>query len=264
MMISLIIDIDGVILRDEMPIAGAQDFVSWLLRDGRRFVFLTNYSSQTPADLRERFLDVELDIPAPNFYTSAMATAEFLGDQDGTTRRIYVVGEGALVHSLYKAGFTLSESDADVVVLGETRAYNFEMIQKAAQLIRQGARFIATNPDVTGPQGRPSCGALAAPIERITGRRPFYVGKPNPFMISAALRHLESNSSQTWMVGDNMDTDIIAGIQSGMKTVLVLTGISKQVDLERYAYRPHFVLPSISDLPALLERVENPSRGRDT
>ncbi|MBN2369148.1 MAG: HAD family hydrolase [Vicinamibacteria bacterium] len=259
-MISLIIDIDGVVLRDETPIAGAKEFVSWLLRDGRRFVFLTNYSSQTPADLRERFLDVELDIPAPHFYTSAMATAEFLYDQDGTNRRVYVVGEGALVHSLYEAGFTLSESDADVVVLGETRAYNFEMIQKAAHLIRRGARFIATNPDVTGPQGRPSCGALAAPIERVTGKQPFYVGKPNPYMIRAALRHLESSSSQTWMVGDTMDTDIIAGIQAGMKTVLVLTGNSKQADLERYAYRPHFVLPNVSELPSLIERLEQSNR----
>jgi NagD protein len=259
-MISLIIDIDGVIMRDDRPIAGAAEFIAWLLKSERKFLFLTNYPSQTPGDLRGRFLDVGLDIPAQHFYTSAMATAEFLSDQDGGSRRAYIVGEGALVHEIYQAGFTISENDADFVILGETRAYNIEMIQKAARLIQRGARFIATNPDVAGPKGRPSCGALAAPIERITGKRPFYVGKPSPFMIQAALRHLDSSSADTWMIGDNMDTDIIAGIQTGMKTVLVLTGVSKTGDLERFAYRPHFVLPDVSALPALLEREEKPAR----
>jgi NagD protein len=154
---------------------------------------------------------------------------------------VYAVGEGALVHALYQAGFTLTEQGADYVVLGETTSFNFDMIRRAAWLIQQGARFVATNPDVAGPQGRPSCGALAAPIERIAGKRPFYVGKPNAFMMRAALRYLGTHSEDTWIVGDNMDTDVIAGIQSGLETVLVLSGVSRQEELPGYAYRPHHV-----------------------
>jgi NagD protein len=181
-----------------------------------------------------------------------MATADFLTAQAGDRKRVFVVGEGALVHELYQAGFTLSETDADFVVLGETRAYNFDMIQRASQLVRKGARFIATNPDVAGPQGRPSCGAFVAPIERITGKTPFYVGKPSAFMMRAALRHLQAHSEDGWMVGDNMDTDIIAGLQSGLTTVLVLTGISREEDLPRYAYRPDHIVVDAHALRELL------------
>ena len=144
--------------------------MAWLLESGRRFLFLTNYPSQTPGDLASRMAGCGIDVPATRFFTSAMATAEFLDKQAGTRRRAFVVGEGALVHELYKIGFTISETEADFVVLGETRHYNFEMIQRAAALIQRGARFVATNPDVAGPFGRPSCGAFAAPIERITGQ----------------------------------------------------------------------------------------------
>jgi NagD protein len=251
---ALIVDIDGVVLRDNREIPGAADFVRWLLRSGHCFLFLTNYPSQTPGDLRNRLLDAGLEVPVKHFYTSAQATAEFLSDQAGERRKAFVVGEGALVHYLYEAGFTLSDHDVDFVVLGEIRSYNFDMIQRAAQLIKQGARFIATNPDVAGPEGRPSCGAFSAPIERITGKLPFVVGKPNPVMMRAALRHLGAHSEHAWIVGDSMDTDIIAGIQSGMRTVLVLTGVSRREDLPRYAYRPHHVLNAVSELPALLER----------
>jgi NagD protein len=183
-----------------------------------------------------------------------MATAEFLDKQAGPRRRAFVVGEGALVHELYKIGFTMSETEADFVVLGETRHFNFEMIQRAAALIQKGARFIATNPDVAGPFGRPSCGAFAAPIERITGKSPFYVGKPSAFMMRAGLRHLEAHSAEAWMVGDNMETDIIAGVQTGMMTVLVLTGVSREADLERFAHRPDHVVKDAFALRALLER----------
>ena len=193
-------------------------------------------------------------MPFEHFYTSAMATAEFLDKQAGARRRAYVIGEGALVHALYQAGFTLSETDADFVVLGETRAYNFDMIQRAAQLVRRGARFVATNPDVAGPQGRPSCGAFAAPIERMTGKTPFYVGKPSAFMMRAALRHLKAHSEDAWMVGDNMDTDIIAGVQSGLVTVLVLSGVSREEDLARFAYRPDHIVADAAALRELLAR----------
>lgn len=238
---AVIVDIDGVILHDDTALPGAKELVDWLAGSGLPFLFLTNYPSMTPADLQHRFRGAGLEVPDTHFYTSAMATAEFLHDQAGDRRKVYVVGEGALVHALYQAGFTITEQAADYVVLGETSSFNFDMIRRAAWLIQQGARFVATNPDVAGPQGRPSCGALAAPIERIAGRRPFYVGKPNAFMMRAALRYLQTHSEDTWIVGDNMDTDIIAGIQSGLETVLVLSGVSRREELAGYAYRPHHV-----------------------
>jgi NagD protein len=251
---ALLLDIDGVVLQDDHALPGAADLVEWLLGSGPPFLFLTNYSSQTPADLASRLAGAGITVPFEHFYTSAMATAEFLDKQAGTKRRAYVIGEGALVHALYQAGFTLSETDADFVVLGETRAYNFDMIQRAAQLVRRGARFVATNPDVAGPQGRPSCGAFAAPIERMTGKAPFYVGKPSAFMMRAALRHMKAHSEDAWMVGDNMDTDIIAGVQSGMVTVLVLSGVSREDDLARFAYRPDHVVSDAVALRELLAR----------
>lgn len=251
---ALLCDIDGVVLRDNALLPGAESFVRWALERLRRsFLFLTNYPSQTPADLRNRFLAAGLDVPADRFFTSAMATAEFLNWQAGDQRKVYIIGEGALAHALYEAGFTITESDPDYVVVGETPAYNFEMIRKASRLIRRGARFVVTNPDVSGPEGMPSCGALAAPIERLTGRRPFTVGKPSPFIMRAALRHLQAHSEDTWIVGDNMETDIIAGIQSGMTAVLVTTGVSRREELQHYAYRPHHVLDHVGELPALLE-----------
>jgi len=251
---ALICDIDGVVLHDERPLPGAREAVDWMLRSAKPFLFLTNYPSQTPAELRARFLSGGIDVPAARFYTSAMATAEFLAGQTDAPGKVYVVGEGALIDALRQAGFTLSESEADFVVVGETRSYNFEMIQRAARLVRKGARFVATNPDVAGPEGRPSCGAFAAPIERITGRQPFYVGKPSSFMMRAALRHLQVHSEDAWMVGDNMDTDIIAGVQAGLTTALVLSGVSQIEDLTRYAYRPNHVINGIGDLIPLLDR----------
>jgi NagD protein len=239
---ALLIDIDGVILSDDAPLPGAADLVRWLLESGRRFLFLTNYPSQTPGDLASRLAGAGVEVPPSFFFTSAMATAEFLSHQAGHRRRAFVVGEGALVHEVYNAGFTISETDADFVILGETRHYNFDMIQRAAALIQRGARFVATNPDVAGPGGRPSCGALAAPIERITGKSPFYVGKPSAFMMRAALRQLEAHSAEACMIGDNLETDIIAGVQTGMRTILVLSGVSKETDLGRFAYRPDHVV----------------------
>jgi NagD protein len=262
---ALIVDIDGVVLQDEAALPGADELVGRLVASAERlpFLFLTNYPSQTPADLALRFraAGIETDVPVKHFYTSAIATAEFLHDQAGDRRRAFVIGEGALVHALYQAGFTLTETDADFVVLGETRSYGFDMIKNAVTLIRRGARFVATNPDVAGPKGRPSCGALAAPIEKITGQKPFYVGKPNAFMMRAALRYMQAHSEQTLIIGDNMDTDIIAGIQSGLETVLVLSGVSREEDLPSYPYRPHHVVAGARDVIALLERIG--ALGRD-
>jgi NagD protein len=251
---AFLIDIDGVVMRDEEALPGAKELVAWLLESGQRFLFLTNYPSQTPADLAGRMAGNGIEVPPQHFFTSAMATAEFLNAQAGTRRKAFVVGEGALVHELYNAGFTISETEADFVVLGETRHYNFDMIQRASRLIKKGSRFIATNPDVSGPAGRPSCGAFSAPIERITGKTPFYVGKPNPFMMRAGLRHLEAHSAEACMIGDNLETDIIAGVQTGMVTVLVLSGVSQEKDLERFAYRPDHIVADAFALRELLAR----------
>ncbi len=248
----LLIDIDGVILRDEDAIAGAKELVGWLLETHARFLFLTNYPSQTPADLAGRMAAAGIEVPAHYFFTSAMATAEFLDKQAGKRRRAFVVGEGALVHELYKIGFTMSETEADFVVLGETRHYNFDMIQRAAALIQRGARFIATNPDVAGPAGRPSCGSFCAPIERMTGKTPFYVGKPSPFMMRAGLRQLGLHSGEACMIGDNLQTDVIAGVQAGMETILVLSGVSREADLDLVAYRPDHVVKDAFALKELL------------
>ncbi|HTN51659.1 MAG TPA: HAD-IIA family hydrolase [Anaeromyxobacter sp.] len=251
---AFLIDIDGVVMKDDQALPGARELVTWLQESGQRFLFLTNYPSQTPADLASRMAASGVDVRPTHFFTSAMATAEFLDKQAGTRRSAFVVGEGALVHELYKIGFTISDTEADFVVLGETRHYNFEMIQRASALIRRGARFVATNPDVAGPAGRPSCGAFAAPIERMTGRSPFYVGKPSSFMMRAGLRHMEAHSAEACMVGDNMETDIIAGVQTGMSTVLVLTGVSQEADLDRFAHRPDHVVRDAFALRELLEK----------
>jgi NagD protein len=237
-----------VILRDETVLPGAAEFVERLVSSGLEYVFLTNYPSETPGGLQARFARAGLEVAERHFYTSALATAEFLDLQAGDGRRAYVIGEAALRSALEHAGFLLTEDNPEFVVLGETLAYNMDMIRKASALVEGGARFVATNPDVAGPAGRPACGSLAAPIERITGRTPFFVGKPSAFMMRAALRHLEAHSRETVMVGDNMETDILAGLQSGLRTVLVLSGVSRREDLGRFPYRPDHVVARVDEV----------------
>lgn len=247
---AVLCDMDGVIIWDNNLIDGAVDFIHRLRQQNIPFLFLTNYPSLTPLDLQHRLAKAGLNVDEDHFYTSAMATAVFLESQKSGDKA-YVIGEGALTHELYNAGFTITDQDPDFVVLGETRSYSFEKIEKAINLIRKGARFIATNPDVSGPSGFPSCGALAAPIERVTGRKPFYVGKPNPFMMRAALRKLGSHSAHTVIIGDNMETDIIAGIESGLKTILVLSGVCSRADVEKYPYRPNAIYKTVGDIKSL-------------
>ncbi|MGD8396185.1 MAG: HAD-IIA family hydrolase [Candidatus Eiseniibacteriota bacterium] len=248
---AILCDIDGVLMHGNAPIDGAAAFIHGLLEQQRRFLLLTNYPSQTPADLENRFAAAGIRVPADRFYTSAMATAAFLERQAG--RKAYVIGEGALTHALYSIGFTVTDIDPDVVVVGETRAYGWEMIHRAARFVARGARFIATNPDVAGPGCEPACGALCAPIERITGKKPFYVGKPSPWIMRAALNSLDAHSEASVIIGDNMSTDIMAGTQAGMRTILVLSGVTRRADLDRYPYRPGQVLESVGaiDLDAL-------------
>lgn len=216
-------DMDGVLVHEEVPIAGAQQFIEELQSRGLRFLVLTNNSIFTPRDLRARLLGSGIDVPEDAIWTSAMATAQFLHDQrpGGSA---YVVGEAGLTTALHEVGYVMTDRDPDYVVLGETRTYSFEAITRAIRLVEAGARFIATNPDPSGPsqQGTlPATGSVAALISTATSRQPYFVGKPNPLMMRSALNRIEAHSETTVMVGDRMDTDIISGLEAGLRTVLV-------------------------------------------
>jgi NagD protein len=247
-------DMDGVLVHEGYAIPGAAEFVTALRDKGRPFLILTNNSIFTPRDLRARLAASGLDVPESAIWTSALATAKFLVNQvpNGSA---YVVGEAGLTTALYEAGYTLTDADPDYVVLGETRTYSFEAITKAIRLIQGGARFIATNPDATGPSKEgdlPATGAVAALITRATGREPYFVGKPNPMMFRSALNRIDAHSESTAMVGDRMDTDIVAGIEAGLTTYLVLTGSTRSADVDRFPFRPAHVVESIADLVALV------------
>ncbi|MCV7279641.1 HAD family hydrolase [Mycolicibacterium flavescens] len=242
-------DMDGVLVREEHALPGAADFLQRLAELQRPFLVLTNNSIFTPRDLSARLRRSGLSVPEESIWTSALATAAFLGDQlpGGSA---YVIGEAGLTTALHEAGYTLTDIEPDFVVLGETRTYSFEAITKAIRLILGGARFIATNPDVTGPSAEgplPATGSVAAMITKATGREPYFVGKPNPMMFRSALNRIEAHSESTIMVGDRMDTDIVAGIEAGLETILVLTGSTSVEDVERYPFRASRVLPSIAE-----------------
>jgi NagD protein len=247
-------DMDGVLVHEGYAIPGAAEFITALRDNGRPFLVLTNNSIFTPRDLRARLAVSGLDVPEESIWTSALATAQFLSDQvpHGSA---YVIGEAGLTTALYESGYTLTDTDPDYVVLGETRTYSFEAITRAIRLIQGGARFIATNPDATGPSKEgdlPATGAVAALITRATGREPYFVGKPNPMMFRSALNRIDAHSEHTAMVGDRMDTDIVAGIEAGLATYLVLTGSTRAADVERFPFRPAHVVDSIADLVALV------------
>jgi NagD protein len=242
-------DMDGVLVREEHALPGAAEFLQRLVDRERRFLVLTNNSIFTPRDLSARLARTGLIVPEAAIWTSALATAAFLSDQlpNGSA---YVIGEAGLTTALHEIGYTLTDRDPDFVVLGETRTYSFEAITKAIRLIETGARFIATNPDVTGPSAEgplPATGSVAALITTATRRTPYFVGKPNPMMFRSALNRIEAHSESTMMVGDRMDTDIVAGIEAGLDTILVLTGSTKASDVQRFPYRPGRVLDSIAD-----------------
>ncbi|WP_298772169.1 HAD-IIA family hydrolase [uncultured Shewanella sp.] len=243
---NIICDIDGVLLHDNKLIPGSDNFIKRILEQGNPLVLLTNYPVQTAKDLQNRLGAAGITIPESHFYTSAMATADFLTHQDGN--KAYVIGEGALTHELYKAGFTITDINPDFVIVGETRSYNWDMIHKAAKFVAQGARFIATNPDTHGPSYSPACGALCAPIERISGHKPFYVGKPSAWIIRSALNHLQAHSDNTIIIGDNMHTDILAGFQAGLETVLVTSGVSQLSDINQFPFRPNHIFDCAEDI----------------
>jgi NagD protein len=243
-------DMDGVLVHEDVPIPGAQEFVEALKASGLGFLVLTNNSIFTPRDLRARLLGSGIDVPEDAIWTSALATAQFLAEQrpHGTA---YVVGEAGLTTALHDIGYVMTDRDPDYVVLGETRTYSFEAITTAIRLVLGGARFVSTNPDPTGPSRAgvlPAAGAVAALIEKATGHTPYFVGKPNPLMMRSAMRAIGAHSETTLMIGDRMDTDVIAGLESGMRTVLVLTGISTMETVGQFPFRPSMIVNSIADL----------------
>jgi NagD protein len=247
---SWLMDMDGVLVREENVIPGSERFLARLTELGRPFLVLTNNSIYTRRDLAARLRLSGLEVPEEAIWTSALATARFLEDQrpGGTA---YVIGEAGLTTALHEGGYTLTDRDPDYVVLGETRTYSFERITQAIRLIERGARFIATNPDPTGPSPDgplPATGSVAALISRATDVAPYYVGKPNPLMMRSALNAIEAHSETAAMVGDRMDTDIVAGLEAGMEAILVLTGISTREAAERFPYRPSRIVDSIADL----------------
>ncbi|WP_225752629.1 HAD-IIA family hydrolase [Actinotalea sp. Marseille-Q4924] len=247
-------DMDGVLVHEGHALPGAADFIAALKRSERPFLVLTNNSIFTARDLRARLAASGIDVPEEAIWTSALATAQFL-QQQVPGGRAYAIGEAGLTTALHDVGYTMTDSDPDYVVLGETRTYSFEAITRAIRLIEGGARFIATNPDPTGPSvdgPLPATGAVAALITRATGREPYFVGKPNPMMFRSALNRIEAHSETTAMVGDRMDTDVVAGIEAGLRTFLVLTGSTRAEDVDRFPFRPSQVVPSIADLVSLV------------
>ena len=249
---SWLMDMDGVLVHEEAAIPGAGEFLAALRERGIPFLVLTNNSIYTRRDLAARLRTSGLDVPETSIWTSALATARFLEDQrpGGSA---FVIGEAGLTTAMHEAGYTLTERDADYVVLGETRTYSFERLTRAIRLIGEGARFIATTPDATGPHPDgplPATGSVAALISRATGVDPYFVGKPNPLMMRSALNAIEAHSEETAMIGDRMDTDIISGLEAGLETILVLTGSTQRDEAERFPFRASRTVDSVGDLVA--------------
>ncbi len=245
-----LIDMDGVLVRGKTIIPGANEFIDRLRKANAKFLILTNNSRFTARDLSYNFNMIGLDIHHESIFTSAMATARFVHSQR-PEGKAFVIGESGLTTALHDLGYIITEHNPDYVILGETETLNQELFTKAIRLVAGGARFIATNPDASGPSEKgivPGAGALAALIEKATGKNAFFVGKPNPLMMRSAIKYLGVHSENTIMVGDRMDTDIIAGVQSGMETILVLSGITQREDIDHYPYLPTYVLNSVADI----------------
>jgi NagD protein len=245
-----IIDMDGVVYHGNRLLPGVVEFLDWLRAGQKKFLFLTNSSQSTPRELRQKMARLGINVDEDHFYTSALATATFLATQH-PGGSAFVIGETGLTNALYDAGFAMNDVNPDYVVVGESSGYDYEKLTRAVRLVLQGAKLIATNPDVTGPTDKglvPATGALIAPIELCTGSKAYYIGKPNPLIMRHALRVLGCEREDAAIIGDRMDTDIIAGIESGIETVLVLSGVTSQEDLHRFAYRPHHVLGGVGEI----------------
>lgn len=247
---AIISDMDGVIYHGNKLLPGVLEFVEWLKSENKKFLFLTNSSERTPTELKEKLNRLGVDVPKNVFYTSALATAQFLNAQKpkGTA---YIIGEAGLINAMYNVGYTMNNVDPDYVVVGETVSYSYEKIEKAVNLVLKGAKLIGANPDMTGPGENgvvPATKALIAPIELSTGKSAYFVGKPNPLMMRIALKRLGSSREESIIIGDRMDTDIIAGIESEIDTCLVMSGISGKNTVDQFPYKPHFILDGVGDI----------------
>lgn len=246
-----ICDMDGVIYHGNRLLPGVKEFVEWLYRENKNFLFLTNSSERSPKELQQKLKRMGLEVDETHFYTSALATAKFIASQcpGGSA---YVIGGAGLIMALHDAGITMNDVDPDYVIVGEGSSYNYESMVRAVHLVQQGAKLIGTNSDLTGPTENglvPACRAMVAPIEMATGKTAYFVGKPNPLMMRTGLRILGVHSEDAVMIGDRMDTDMVAGIESGLDTVLVLSGVTTREDILNFPYRPRLVLNGVGDIP---------------
>ncbi|MBQ9950388.1 MAG: HAD family hydrolase [Clostridia bacterium] len=246
-----ICDMDGVIYHGNRLLPGVREFVDWLYKEKKNFLFLTNSSERSPKELQQKLHRMGLDVDETHFYTSALATAKFISTQSPGCSA-YVVGGAGLIMALHDAGITMNDIDPDYVIIGEGNTYNYENILKAVRLVMKGAKLIGTNSDLTGPAEEgiiPACRAMISPIEMTTGQSAYFIGKPNPLMMRTGLRILDVHSEDAVMIGDRMDTDIVAGIETGLDTVLVLSGVTDRREMERFPYRPRLVLNGVGDIP---------------
>lgn len=246
-----ICDMDGVIYHGNMILPGVKEFIKWLQDEKKSYLFLTNNSGYTPRELNQKLQRMGLDVPEEHFYTSALATAAFLADQ-APGCSAYVIGEAGLMNALYDVGIMMNDVDPDYVVIGEGKNYSLDTLTKACNLVMNGAKLIGANSDISGPIENgimPACGSLVAPVEMATGTKAYFCGKPNPLMMRTGLKRLGCHSNEAVMIGDRMDTDVISGLESGMSTVLVLSGVSTRETLKSYAYQPSAVLSGVGEIP---------------
>lgn len=246
-------DMDGVVYRRTQLLPGVPEFVDWLNREGKQYLFLTNNSTRTPAALREKLAGMGLDVGEEHFFTSAQATADFLSVQ-APGARVFVIGEDGLFQALEQAGFILDDTSPDFVIIGETTRYDYAKMSKAVTLVSRGALLIATNSDLRIPVEDgflPACRTLVAPVELATGKGAYFIGKPNPLMVRSALQRLGIHGREAVMIGDNMETDIRAGVEYGLDTVLVLSGVATRESVAAYPYRPGLILNGVGDIPKM-------------
>lgn len=245
-----IIDMDGVLYHGNILLPKVIEFVEWLKNERKKFLFLTNSSARSPRELKEKLSRLGIEVIEDRFYTSALATASFLDNQK-QGGSAYVIGESGLIHALYDVGYSMNEINPDYVVVSETRDYNYDKIEHAINLVLRGAKLIGTNPDVSGPVENgiaPATRALIAPIEIATGKKAYFIGKPNPYIMRHAISTIDCHSAESIIIGDRMDTDIISGIESGIDTLLVLSGITHREDIQKFSYRPSYILDGVADL----------------
>ena len=265
---AFLIDMDGVINHGSRLIPGAREFVERLKKNRYPFLFITNNSYYTPRELKGRMAAIGIEVEERHFYTSAMATATFLEYQKPRCSA-FVIGGRGLLEELERHGITVTKERPDYVVVGETDEYDYLSIMEATFLIAEGAKFIGTNPDITGPTPRgpvPACGALVAPIEKVTGVRAYFIGKPNPAMMYWARKQIHVHSANCFMIGDRMDTDIVGGLEAGMTCCLVLTGVTSREMVGRFPYQPDYIFNNVGEIDprAILSRRERiKKRGRD-